>query len=164
MKRLLLMALLLTVGGCTRTMYISSGEVAGIAPTLSVERFLQATNQRDLNTMAGLFGTAEGPINETGGTFGCAFKRMGSWIGIGDRCQTRQEVELRMDAIAQILSHEDYTVVSERSVAGRESPTTRVGVNLRIRGKDYLDVPFLVTRTPEGRWLVEEIDLGKVTG
>jgi hypothetical protein len=69
-----------------------------------------------------------------------------------------------MDAIAQILQHQDYMIVSDTRVAGREEPTTRVGVNLRVRGRDIPDVPFTVVQTKEGRWLVEVIDLGKVTG
>ena len=131
---------------------------------LSVERFLQATNEGDLHSMAGLFGTADGPVIDTGGAFGCAFKRIGSWIGLGDRCSNVQEVELWMDAIAQILHHEDYVIVSESSVPGRQHPTTRIGVNMRVRGRDVSDVPFLVVRTGKGSWLVEEIDLEKVTG
>jgi hypothetical protein len=164
MKRLLFAPLLLVLGGCTTTRIVSSGEMAAVAPALSVERFLQASNQRDLHAMAGLFGTADGPVIETGGPLGCAFKKIGSWIGLGERCVKLQEIELRMDAIAQILNHEDYAVVSERTVAGRENPTTRIGVDLRIQGRDIPDVPFLVVRTHEGRWLVQEIDLGKVTG
>jgi hypothetical protein len=164
MKRLLFVPLSLLLGGCTTTLVISSGEMAAVAPALSVERFLQATNQRDLNAMASLFGTQDGPIIETGGTFGCAFKKMGSWIGLGEKCSTAEEVELRMDLIAQILMHEDYSIVSEAPVPGRENPTTRIGVDLLIRGRDILDVPFLVVQTDDRRWLVQEIDLGKVTG
>jgi len=140
------------------------GETAAVAPMLSVERFLQAANDRDLYSMARLFGTAEGPMSDTGGTFGCAFKKLGSWFGIGERCLTIQEVEIRMDAIAQVLSHEDYTVVAESSVAGRHNPTSRIGVNMRVNGRNIQDVPFVVVRTPEGRWLIEEIGLTKITG
>jgi hypothetical protein len=129
---------------------------------LSVERFLQASNARDLHGMANIFGTADGPIIETGSAFGCMFKRIGSWIGLGDRCATIQEVELRMDAISNLLQHEDYTVVSESRVAGREDPTTRVGVNFVIQGRGIMDVPFLVVQSREGRWFIEEIDLEKV--
>jgi len=163
MKRLLLSAVvLLLLVGCTTTRVISSGEVASVAPILSVERFLQASNARDLHGMANIFGTANGPYIETGGAFGCFFKRIGSWIRVSDRCTTIQEVELRMDAIATLLQHDDYTVVSENRVAGREHPTTRVGVNFVIRGRDITDVPFLVVQSKDGRWFVEEIDLGKV--
>ncbi len=164
MNRLLSLVLLPLLAGCTTTRIVSSGEMAAVAPMLSVERFLQAANARDLHAMAGIFGTADGPMIETGGSFGCAFKRMGSWIGLGDRCLSIQEVELRMDAIAQILTHEDYTITREAAVPGREHPTTRIGVNMRIRGRDYPDVPFLVVRSGEGRWMIEEIDLAKVTG
>lgn len=164
MKRLLFVPLLLALGGCTTTRVVTSGEVAAVAPMLSVERFLQASNERDLHAMGSLFGTADGPIIETGGAFGCAFKKIGSWIGIGERCRTLQEVELRMNAIAEILRHEDYSIVSEASVPGRVDPTHRVGVNLLIEGRDIRDVPFLVVKTHEGRWLVQEIDLEKVTG
>ena len=114
--------------------------------------------------MARLFGTEDGPIIETGGAFGCAFKRMGSWIGIGYRCSTLQEVELRMDAIAQILAHEDYTIRSEASVPGRMNPTSRIGVDMRIGGRDIQDVPFVVVRSRDNRWLVQEIGLGRITG
>lgn len=163
MRRLLFSAFAVLVSGCTTTRIVSSGEAAAIAPTLSVERFLQATNSRDLHAMGRLFGTADGPIIETGSAVGCGFKRVGSWIGLGERCMTLQEVELRMDAIAQILRHEDYAVVSDESVPGRKNPTTRVGVDLWINGRKIENVPFLVVQTNEGRWLVEEIDLTKVT-
>jgi hypothetical protein len=114
--------------------------------------------------MARLFGTEDGPIIETGGTFGCAFKKMGSWIGLGDRCRTLQEVELQMDAVATILRHQDYTIASESSVPGRRNPTTRVLVDMVVGGRSITDVPFVVVRTGENRWLVEEIGLQRVTG
>lgn len=164
MKRLIFAALPLVLGGCTTTHYVTSGEMAGIAPALSVERFLAAANARDLHGMGRIFGTDKGPIIETGGPVGCAFKKLGSWIGIGRRCYTLQEVELRMDAIAQILRHEDYTLGSESSVPGRVNPTTRVGVDLSVRGRTIEDVPFFVVRTEDGRWFIEQIGLEKITG
>lgn len=164
MKRLILAAWPLFLAGCTTTQYVSSGEMAGIAPALSVERFLRATNARDLHGMARIFGTEKGPYIETGGPVGCAFKKLGSWIGIGQRCSTIQEVELRMDAIAEVLRHDDYALVSESSVPGRVAPTSRIGVDLSIRGRTIPDVPFFVVRSKEGRWLVEQIGLEKITG
>lgn len=164
MKRLLVGMILLVLGGCTTTRVVSPGEMAAVAPMLSVERFLQASNERDLHSMASLFGDVDGPVIETGGSFGCAFKKMGSWIGLGDRCTTLQEIELEMDAIALILQHQDYSIVSDSRMPGRVDPTTRVGVNLRIDGRDIDDIPFLVVQTNEGRWLIEEIDLVKVMG
>jgi hypothetical protein len=164
MKRLFVGTILLVLVGCTTTRIVSPGEMAAVAPMLSVERFLQASNERDLHSMASLFGTVDGPVIETGGSFGCAFKKMGSWIGLGDRCTTLQEIELEMDAIAQILRHEDYSIVSDSKMPGRVDPTTRIGVNLRIGGRNLNDIPFLVVQTNEGRWLIEEIDLVKVMG
>ena len=163
MKRPFLFVIpVLLLAGCTTTRVISPGEAASLAPMLSVERFLQASNTRDLHGMANVFGTANGPYIDTGGPFGCMFKRIGSWIGLGDRCRTIQEVELRMDIIANRLQHEDYTVVSEARVAGRDHPTSRIGVNFVIQGLDVLDIPFLVVQSKEGRWFIEEIDLEKV--
>ena len=163
MRRFLLLAIPLLMGGCT-TQIVSSGEMAALAPMLSVERFLQASNDLDIHTMARLFGTEDGSILETGSTIGCGFKKFGSWFGMGERCHTLQEVELRMDAIAMIVRHDDYTIVSERPVAGRRNPTSRIGVDLLIGGRTITDVPFLVVRTGEGRWLVVEIDLARMTG
>ena len=164
MKRLLLLALLFVLGGCTTTQYVTSGEMAGIAPALSVERFLRASNARDLHGMARIFGTEKGPIIETGGAVGCAFKKMGSWLGMGRRCTTLQEVELRMDAIAEVLRHDDYNLVSESRVPGRVNPTTRIGVDVSFRGRTARDVPFVVVRTKDGRWFIEQIGLDKITG
>jgi hypothetical protein len=164
MKRLLLVVLLLALPGCTTNQIMSGGEMAAVAPMLSVERFLKASNERDLHSMASIFGTADGPIIDTGGAFGCAFKKMGSWIGLGDACQSLQEVELRMDLISDLLRHDDYTIASDALVAGRVNPTTRIGVHMVIRGRDISDVPFLVVKTDGGRWLVQEIGLEKVMG
>ena len=69
---------------CTTTVVMPNA-AAPVAAQLSVERFLQAANQRDVLTMGNLFGTQDGPVMDTGGSFGCAFKRIGSWFG-GTRC------------------------------------------------------------------------------
>ena len=164
MRSILLPALLLILGACTTTQIMGSGEMAAVAPMLSVERFLQAANDRDLEGMARIFGTEDGPVIETGSTFGCMFKKMGSWIGMGDRCQTMQEVEITMDLLAQVLTHEDYTIASEANVPGRSHPTTRIGVDMTVRGQRYTDVPFIVVRGGENRWFIEEIGLERITG
>jgi hypothetical protein len=135
-----------------------------IAPTLSVEAFLQASNARDYDTMARLFGTERGPVAETGSTVGCAFRKVGSWMGMGQRCVRREEVELRMATIADILRHQDYRIVSDRLEPGRRHTTNRVGVDITRGGALVRDVPFLVVRSREGRWLVQEIDLQRLTG
>ena len=142
---------------CTTTV-VAPSPAAPVAAQLSVERFLQAANQRDVQAMGNLFGTKDGPAMDTGGTLGCAFKKMGSWFG-GTPCVKRQEVEIRMDAIASILRHQDYRIMREDRVAGREAPTTRVMVDLTVEGQPVPGVPFVVVQTTEGRWLVQEIGL-----
>jgi len=136
--------------------------VAPVAAQLSVERFLQAANDRDVDAMGRLFGTSDGSLMDTGSTFKCFFKKIGSWFG-GSSCPKRTDVEIRMDAIASIIQHVDYRIVREESVAGRQSPTRRVYVdmtmpeNLRVTA-----APFIVVQTGEGRWLVEQVPLEQV--
>ena len=90
-------------GVCTtRPMTNPTGEMAGLMPVLSVERFLQAANARDFEAMRLLFGTHDGPIR-------------------GER----KEIELRMAAIAEILRHEDYRVMGDQREPGRDHPTSR---------------------------------------
>jgi hypothetical protein len=111
--------------------------------------------------MGRLFGTADGPAMNTGSTFGCFFKKIGSWFG-GSACTRKTDVELRMDAIASIVQHEDYRIVREETVAGRTSPTRRVFVDLTIQGRRVANMPFIVVRTSDGRWLVEQVPLERI--
>lgn len=157
-QRALVLLALLAAGGCvTRTVDPASSAVA-VAPQLSVERFLQASNERDLDAMARLFGTADGPIQDRGSWLGCAFKKIGSWFG-GSPCLSGQDIELQMDAISDILRHDDYRIVREERVAGRSTPATRVLVDLTRDGETARAVPFVVVRTDDGRWLVELVGL-----
>ena len=154
----------LTGTACVTT--TTGSQAAGsmdLGPTLSVERFLNAANTRDLDSMMRLFGTADGPIGDTGSTFGCAFKRMGSWIGLGDRCESRQMVELRMDAIARIIRHQDYRIGGEERVAGRLKPTTEISVDLDLGPRNVQGVPFVVVKANGGSWLIEQIGLERLT-
>lgn len=162
-RRLAVLALAaLTPVACTTTMLAPSA-AAPVAAQLSVERFLQAANQRDVHAMGNLFGTKNGPMMDTGGSFGCAFKKIGSWFG-GQSCLKRQEVEIRMDAIASILEHEDYVVRGEQRVPGRDAPTTRVLVDMTKQGEHLAGVPFVVVQAANGRWLVQEVALEMVMG
>ena len=131
-------ALLVLVGCVTRP--APNNAMTGVAPQLSVERFLQAANARDFEAMERLFGTYDGPIS-------------------GDRL----ELEVRMSLIAEILRHEDYRIQGQQREPGRENPTTRVIVTLTKDGEEITDVPFLVVQTKNGGWLVEEVDLALVT-
>ncbi len=147
MKRLpILFLLLASVSACSSRPSVNRGALP-VAPALTVERFLQAANTRDLATMSRLFGTDDGPIGDTG---------------------SRQEVELRMDLIAEILQHTDYQIMSESRVPGTESPSIRVGVDILIvtpRGTTMVrDVGFTVVLESPNRWLINVIELVKITG
>lgn len=137
-RRIAPAALLLLAACVTRT--APTPEMAGMLPALSVERFLQAANARDFEAMRQLFGTHEGPIG-------------------GDR----REVELRMSAIAEVLRHDDYRIVADQREPGREHPTTRVTVSITRGGREIPDVPFFVVQTDRGGWLVEQVDLERMT-
>lgn len=166
MKKTFLMASACLVLAACVTQTGGRDPMAGVGSSLTVERFLQAANAQDLDGMARAFGTPGGPIIDTGSTFGCTFKKIGSWFRICDACVSYQEVELRMYTISEILRHQDYRIVSESAVPGRVDRTIRIGVDLvRVGGRVAADVGFLVIRAGgDGSWLIQEIDLGKVTG
>ena len=132
-------------------------------PLRVAERFLGAANRRDLDALAHAFGTHRGPIAETGGGLGCGLRRLASWLGAADRCPTRQEVELRMHAIAAVLRHDGYEVISAEQVPGRYRPVTRISIEVRRGERIHRDVGLLVIRTSSG-WLVESVELEKITG
>ncbi len=146
MKRLLMWILLVaSAGACTSRSAVDQ-PLPGVTPALTVERFLQATNARDLETMSRLFGTDDGPI--------------------GDR-RSRSNVELQMNALAEILQHNDYDIVSEGNVPGAESPSRRVGVDMDIStpaGTTRVrDIGFTVVLESPDRWLINEIEVRKIT-
>ena len=146
MKRLPIWFLLITSAGACTTRPVVDQSQPQVAPVLTVERFLQAANTRDLETMSRLFGTDDGPIGDT---------------------ENREQVELRMDLIAEILQHVDYEITSERRVPGTASASIRIGVDMLIltpRGTTMVeDVGFTVVLESPNRWLVTLIDLTKVT-
>ncbi len=159
------LALALVVGqtACVTQAGAPASDMA-VGPALSVESFLGAANARDLERMARLFGTADGPVANTGSTFGCMWKRMGSWIGLSDRCMTRQDVEIWMNTIALVLEHRDYRLGADARVPGREHLTASIPVALVLRdGRQVGEVPFLVVQSKSGQWLIEQIALERVT-
>jgi len=103
-----------------------------------MERCLQAANTRDLDTLSRLFGGAGG-----------------AWAGT----RGREEVELRMNAIDEILQHSDYEIVSEGTVPGPALPNRRICVNMSIPD----DVGFTVVLESADRWLINTIELTKIT-
>ena len=143
MKRLpILFGLLMSIGACTSQTVMNQSQLP-VAPALTVERFLQAANTRDLVTMSRLFGNDDGPIGDSG---------------------NREEIELRMNVIAEILQHDDYEIVSERVVPGAQVLSNRIGVDLTLpQGTTVRDVGFTVVLESPNRWLINVIELGKIT-
>ena len=112
-----------------------------LAPAMTIERFLRAANQSDLDTMAQLFGTRDGAVA---------------------RAWTKQEVDDRMLLLANVLRHSDYTIAGEQVVAGRRDEATRLNVQMVIGGDTFV-VPFTLVRTGARNWLIEEIGIDRVT-
>ncbi len=140
---LALPALALLLAACTtRTERIAATPAdAGVAPVLTVERFLRAVNARDYETMARLFGNKEGPVRNR---------------------DPKPEVERRMFALASVLRHDDYTVEDEMPAPGRIGEAVDIIVRLHM-GEQRVPVPFTVVRSRQSGWLVENIDILRIT-
>lgn len=152
----------LAAAGCASTSALPpAGEDPG--PRRAAERFLDAAGRGDLEGLARAFGTHRGPVAGAGGGLGCGLRRLASWLAAADPCPTRQEVELRMHAIAAVLRHDAYQVASEAAVPGRSRPVTRISVELRRGERIHRDVGLLVILSSSG-WLVESVELDKITG
>ena len=93
-------------------------------------------------TVAGLFGTSDGPIIER---------------------DPRDEVEQRMFLIARILQHTNYQLAGERAVPGRSREAIEVLVRLTNDEDETYDVPFTVVQTEDEEWLIENIALEAIT-
>lgn len=106
-----------------------------LAPPMVIERFLRAANQNDLDTMARLFGTQEGPVSEL-------------W--------PKKEQDDRLFLLASVLRHTDYTIGQEQIVPGRRDVATKYPVRLVINGEP-VEVPFTLVRGQQ-HWLIEQID------
>jgi hypothetical protein len=113
-----------------------------VAPTMTIERFMRAVNQNDLNTMARLFGTRDGPIN---------------------RAWPAKEVDERMRLLATVLRHNDYAIGQEDIVPGRRSEATQFTVNVTV-GQRVVPVPFVLVRSAQApEWLIENIAIDRLT-
>jgi glutaredoxin 2 len=113
-----------------------------VAGALVIEQFLRAVNASDLDTMARLFGTKEGPIV---------------------RLYDSKQVEDRMFVIARVLRHEDYTILRQEVVPGRREEATRVLVRMTIEGRQ-IELPYTLVWSNDRTWYIEQIPLEQVTG
>ncbi|MGQ0560941.1 MAG: hypothetical protein ACT443_03595 [Gemmatimonadota bacterium] len=132
------LACALVVTACVKREVITTG---AIGPSLLVEQFMRAANTKDLDAMARLFGTIDGPVADR-------------W--------PKAEVEKRMFLIATELQHEDFKVASEQMVPGRSDVATRLIVDLKKSGRTY-NVPFTLVRYKDNSWLVEQIGIEVIT-
>ena len=112
------------------------GVGAAMAPAAAVEQFMGFAAQQRYTEMGYVFGTARGPLAQQ---------------------QAPERVARRMQAIAQVLRHDTYSMTGVTPVAGR-ADARQVIVQIR-RGRRTATVPFIVVQGPGGRWLVEVVDL-----
>lgn len=110
-------------------------------PALLVERFLQAANANDLETMSQLFGTRDRTIVQLDG---------------------QTQAEERMYVLASLLRHDDWSIQGQRTVPGRMMDATELLVEIR-RGDARAVTPILVVRRSRGGWIIERIDVEPLT-
>ncbi len=140
MKRTLaVLASVVIVAACSGHEPIPAMESPG--PALVVERFLQAANVNDLYTMTQLFGTERRTI---------------------DQIEPRERAERRMQVLASLLRHQDYTIQGQRAVPGRLNDATELLIELRTPERTVV-VPHLVVRRRDGSWIIERIDIEPLT-
>jgi hypothetical protein len=111
-------------------------------PAEAVEQFMQLATANSYVQMGYVFGTHEGPII---------------------RRDPEPQVERRMYAIANILKNERFVIRSQAPIPGRASTEAmQLTVQLTQNGQRK-DVPFVVVHTNNGAWLVEQVDLERLT-
>jgi hypothetical protein len=132
-----------SMAGCaTKTLPASGTQAAAIGPSLVIERFLQAANANDLDTMAQIFGSKDGPF--------------------GKVVNSKKEVDDRMFTFATILRHTDFEIKGEGDpVSGRRNEAKNIIVEITRRdGK--VTVPFRMVQY-KNSWLIEDLCMNKLT-
>lgn len=137
----LVAALVVALAACGGSSQYQPPASASPGPSLVVERFLQAANGNDLDTMTQLFGTATKGIVELDG---------------------RQQAEQRMYVLASLLRHSDFAMQGQRVVPGRRDEAAEVIVQLTIEDEPVV-VPFVVVRRKGGGWVIERVDVTAIT-
>lgn len=140
-RRLTLVALLVTGAAACGGGAYTAPAMESPGPALVVERFLQAANANDLETMTQLFGSSSRTIDELDG---------------------RTKAERRMHVLATLLRHDDYRILRQSAVPGRLREATELQVQLR-QGDREVVVPHLVVRRKSGGWIIEKIDIEQLT-
>ena len=140
LRAVVVFSLFVTAACATRTESVGGG--SNVAPALVIEQFLRAANANDLDTMARVFGTSDGSIRER---------------------DTPKEVDDRMFALASILRHQDYSFEGEGIVPGRRDEAIRINVRLVLGPDRSVVVPFTLVMADGNQWMIEQIDIEKVT-
>lgn len=112
------------------------------SPAEVVEQFMQMATAKNYGQMGYVFGTRDGAILSR---------------------EPQPQVERRMFAIASILQNDRFVIRGQNSIPGRpEADAVQLTVQVTQGGRSR-DVPFVAVRSSHGNWLVEQIDLEKLT-
>jgi hypothetical protein len=76
----------------------------------------------------------------------------------------KDQLDQQLFAIASVLRHEGYEIVRRQIVPGRRSEATEVTVRMDMGRNRLIDVPYVLVFSTAGTWLIEQIDLEKITG
>lgn len=126
-----------TVGSPTPTPGTASGP-GGATPTEALAMFMTAAKSEDLQAVSAMWGDNEGLARDK---------------------MSRQELEMRTYIIVKCVRHDRYTVLSDGSTAGGRR---QMSVQL-TKGGITKASNFTLSPSPQGRWLVEKIDLEALT-
>jgi hypothetical protein len=113
-----------------------------VATALVIEQFLRAANSNDLDSMARLFGTRQGPVAQ----------RM-----------SKEDADRWLFTIANVLHHDSYSIKAREIVPGRREEATLVVVTMKV-GTREVDVPWTLVFAESKTWLIEKIGLEALTG
>lgn len=140
-RRSLIAVLAATVAACGGEPASRTPAAQSPGPALVVERFLQAANANDLETMTQLFGTSDRNIVALEG---------------------RTRAEERMYVLASLLRHDDWSIRGQQTVPGRITDAIELEVRV-VKGDESAVVPFLVVRRKGDGWIIEEIGVEPLT-
>lgn len=116
----------------------ASGGIGGATPADAVAMFMTAAKTEDLQAVGTVWGDAQGLTREK---------------------ITRQEFEMRSYYIVKCLRHDRYSILSEGNAAGGR----RVVAAQVTKGSLTKSTSFTLARGPQGRWLVENLELEPLT-
>ncbi len=138
MRKLIGVALVIALSGCSRTPAPSVGVTGASAPRLAVDQFLAAVKAQDLQAISVVWGTAKGPARDQ---------------------MERTELERREIIMQQCYAHDRYRIVEEGPSPGGER-----FVKVEIaRGRQTATPTFAVVKGPSDRWFVRDAGIGAMS-